>query len=117
MYYITKSDYNALHNDYKGVWDSDHLSNTKYNGKKTWMRFVEGKGTCLLIEGEHFEFVEVDEDGTFITDCECCSGNGYVEEMDCHVGSASICCGGCYKNVECEECNGTGEQENDYEGI
>ena len=42
-------------------------------------------------------------------DCDECNGNGTVEEMDCRTGSASLCCGGCVKDVCCERCNGTGE--------
>ena len=117
MIYISIDDYNALHNDFKGVWDTDHINNTKYNGKRTMTRFIENRGTCLLIEGVSFEIVELDQYARHEAPCEECDGNGYYEVMDCHVGSASLCCGGCYKNVECEECEGSGTQMIDYEPI
>lgn len=43
--------------------------------------------------------------------CENCDGDGVVDEFNCSVGSASLCCGGCYKEVSCETCNGSGEVE------
>lgn len=42
-------------------------------------------------------------------ECEECFGSGYYEigpECD---RPASMCCGGCYKKVKCEKCNGTGK--------
>ncbi len=49
--------------------------------------------------------------------CEDCYGQGYVMiGPDCD-RPASMCCGGCYKKVECDKCNGKGyekqEQENE----
>ena len=41
-------------------------------------------------------------------ECKECFGSGYYEigpECD---KPASMCCGGCYKKVKCEKCNGTG---------
>tara|TARA_R110001632_G_scaffold4295_2_gene18205 strand:+ start:9343 stop:9828 length:486 start_codon:yes stop_codon:yes gene_type:complete len=37
--------------------------------------------------------------------CEICDGSGITTEMDCNMGSASNCCGGCERNVECQ-CDG-----------
>ena len=47
------------------------------------------------------------EEGTEI-ECLCCNGEG-TEEIgpDCS-RPASSCCGGCFMQVECEECSGTG---------
>lgn len=40
--------------------------------------------------------------------CESCDGEGKVwEQAQCGM-SMSNCCGGCGKDVECEECNGKG---------
>jgi hypothetical protein len=53
-----------------------------------------------------------------IIDCPECNGEGFTEEYDCNVGSASLCCGGCFKNVVCTECNGEKTIENpDFEEI
>lgn len=43
----------------------------------------------------------------FQIDCPDCI-EGYCEVMDCKVGSASLCCGGCTKQIECETCDATG---------
>lgn len=40
-------------------------------------------------------------------DCEQCDGTGKTEVMNCH-NQSNECCGGCYKDVECDECNGSG---------
>ena len=39
-------------------------------------------------------------------DCEGCQGTGIVEVMNCK-NQSNECCGGCYKEVECEECEGS----------
>ena len=43
-------------------------------------------------------------------DCEGCNGTGIVEVMNCH-NQSNECCGGCYKEVECKECEGSGTYE------
>ena len=40
-------------------------------------------------------------------DCKECNGAGKVEVMNCH-NQSNECCGGCYKEIECEECEGSG---------
>lgn len=39
-------------------------------------------------------------------ECENCN-EGMMDIMDCKDWS-NECCGGCYKTVRCDECNGTG---------
>tara|TARA_R110001632_G_scaffold101845_1_gene209778 strand:- start:373 stop:522 length:150 start_codon:yes stop_codon:yes gene_type:complete len=45
-------------------------------------------------------------------ECKDCYGEGKVEVMNCH-NQSSECCGGCYKEIECEECNGSGEVDHE----
>ena len=40
-------------------------------------------------------------------DCEACEGTGIVEVMNCK-NQSNECCGGCYKDVECDMCEGSG---------
>lgn len=42
-------------------------------------------------------------------ECKECFGSGYYEMGPECDKLASMCCGGCYKKVKCETCNGTGE--------
>ena len=60
MYTITEEQYNAKHQDFKGVWSSDHIHNTNYNGKRTMLHY--DKGTCLIIEDTHFKIVQTEEE-------------------------------------------------------
>jgi len=47
--------------------------------------------------------------------CNECDGQGYVMiGPDCSL-PASMCCGGCYKKVECDECNGKGYEKKETE--
>lgn len=47
--------------------------------------------------------------------CEDCDGQGYVMiGPDCDL-PASMCCGGCYKKVECDKCNGKGYEKQETE--
>ena len=39
-------------------------------------------------------------------ECKECNGTGKVEVMNCK-NQSNECCGGCYKEIECEECEGT----------
>lgn len=40
--------------------------------------------------------------------CEWCEGEGRVKiGPNCSM-PASMCCGGCYEEVKCDKCNGTG---------
>lgn len=43
-------------------------------------------------------------------ECDDCFGKGTVDVMSCHTDS-NECCGGCYKEVVCNECFGSGEME------
>jgi len=61
MYTITKEEYANTHNDFKGVYSSDDIHGTKLNGRKTILKFIEGKGTCLLTEGVSFIIVDSEE--------------------------------------------------------
>lgn len=50
-------------------------------------------------------------------DCPNCDGTGMVKQF---IGSScgkrtEDCCGGCYVDVECNECNGSGTIEEDEE--
>ena len=46
---------------------------------------------------------------TLNEECKECSGEGYYEVgPDCNK-PASMCCGGCYKRFECDNCGGSGE--------
>lgn len=51
--------------------------------------------------------------------CEDCRGKGWIEVIGACSRPASTCCGGCIKDVECENCNGNGfyweEQEEEAE--
>jgi len=40
-------------------------------------------------------------------DCEGCNGTGIVDVMNCH-NQSNECCGGCYKDAECDMCEGSG---------
>ena len=68
----------------------------------------------LLIENKHFEVVDLNEDYIFEGNCSCCDGLGTVEEMDCS-NQSNECCGGCVKDVNCEECDGYGKVDIEYE--
>ena len=43
-------------------------------------------------------------------DCEECNGTGIVEVMNCK-NQSNECCGGCYKDAECDMCEGSGTYE------
>jgi hypothetical protein len=45
--------------------------------------------------------------------CPECSGNGVVYEMISCGRSMSDCCGGCTRDVKCENCDGGGVIENE----
>jgi len=57
MYKITETEYKNTPNDYKGVYSSDEIHGTNFNGKRTLMRWIEGEGTCLLIEDNSLEII------------------------------------------------------------
>jgi len=51
---------------------------------------------------------------TLTEECKECSGEGYNEVgPECNK-PASMCCGGCYKRIECDNCGGSGELEVDF---
>lgn len=60
---ITLSEYNAIPNDYRGIWTVERWDipnwaelREKHIGKRTMM--VNDNGTCLLVEGMGFEVVD-----------------------------------------------------------
>ena len=60
---ITLSEYNAIPEDYRGIWTVERWDfpdwaelRKKHIGKRTMM--VYDKGTCLLVEGMGFEIVD-----------------------------------------------------------
>lgn len=62
MKQITLTEYNALHADFKGIWETErydladwHEVREQYMGKRTMMAY--DNGTVLLIEGLHFEII------------------------------------------------------------
>ena len=59
--------------------------------------------TFLSHELEH-------NDDSVAWDCDECYGEGFGEVMNCH-DQSNECCGGCYKEIECDQCNGTGTVE------
>lgn len=62
------------------------------------------------ITGKDCERIEL-EYTTINIDCNDCSGDGYHEEGPECSQPASNCCGGCYKEVQCKQCAGTGKLE------
>ena len=46
-------------------------------------------------------------------ECSECEGSCTQEQLDCRVGSASMCCGGCIIDVPCTNCEGEGEIPNE----
>lgn len=55
---ITKAEYDATPNDYKGVWDTERWDlpdweqkREKYMGKRTLLTCDSNGGTVLLVEG------------------------------------------------------------------
>jgi len=114
MTILDQKEYAKIHEDYKGIYSSDEIHGTKFNGKKTWLRWIENVGTVLLIEDQDFKLVDLDEDGCYDVECGECDGEGSYDVMDCKDFS-NECCGGCTKNVECENCKGSGSVKKDYE--
>lgn len=59
---ITLTEYNALHKDFRGIWNTERwdLPNwaemrESHMGKRTMLHY--DNGTCLLIEGINFEII------------------------------------------------------------
>lgn len=69
---ITKSAYDKLHEDYRGIYTSDDIHGTKLNGKRTMFKWLEDIGTVLLVEGESFEFIAEETEEIFPRKCEVC---------------------------------------------
>jgi hypothetical protein len=45
-------------------------------------------------------------------ECENCEGSGVTEtDLRCKVFGMSECCGGCWEDEDCEECDGEGEHD------
>ena len=52
--------------------------------------------------------------------CSNCDGDGTITVMNCY-NHSNECCGGCYKEIMCDDCQGTGnvysedeDEEEDY---
>lgn len=61
---ITLEEYNALPDDYRGIWNTERWDipdwaekREKHIGKRTMMTYDDKVGTCLLIEGLSFEII------------------------------------------------------------
>lgn len=61
---ITAEEYNKIHPDFRGVWDTERTDlpdwdkqRDHYMGKRTLLYNLNGY-TCLLIEGISFEIIE-----------------------------------------------------------
>lgn len=61
---ITLEEYNKIHPDFRGVWDTERTDlpdwdkqRERYMGKRTLLHNLNGL-TCLLIEGISFEIIE-----------------------------------------------------------
>lgn len=48
--------------------------------------------------------------------CETCEGTGTLEQLNCN-NMSNECCGGCYNEVDCYDCLGTGEVELTYDEL
>jgi len=46
-------------------------------------------------------------------ECSECEGDGTQEQLDCRVGTASLCCGSCIIDVPCSVCKGECEIPNE----
>lgn len=55
MIKITKKEWDAIPEDYKGTWMAYNGEHPEWKGKKT--AFLPGHGTTLFIEGISFEIV------------------------------------------------------------
>lgn len=55
MYQITESEYYQKHKDFRGVYSSDDIHGTNWNGRRTLT--IYNNGTVLLIEGESLEII------------------------------------------------------------
>jgi hypothetical protein len=53
---ITKEQYDAIPNDYKGLYMDYHGDHPEWKGRKT--AFLSGHGTTLFIEGVSFVIVD-----------------------------------------------------------
>jgi DnaJ-class molecular chaperone len=41
------------------------------------------------------------------SECDQCNGTGEMDVLNCFTNT-NECCGGCFKTIECHECDGTG---------
>lgn len=55
MVRITQAEYDAIGNDYKGVWHDYYGDHPEWKGRRTAM--IAGHGTTLFIEGISFEII------------------------------------------------------------
>ena len=81
--------------------------------KKTF-GIVDGiqNGKIIVTTIDHktleLEFNEVEKyNGTIEMCCDECHGTGETDVLDCQTNS-NECCGGCYKTINCNNCNSSG---------
>ena len=73
----------------------------------------------LTIENEEtaesilYELSDADIGFNTEKDCETCQGSGITEVFNCH-NNSNECCGGCYEDYTCEDCNGYKKESYDY---
>lgn len=58
MKQITKSEWNKIPNDYKGIYHDYQGHFPQYEGRRDWLTMDETGATVLLIEGAGFEIIE-----------------------------------------------------------
>lgn len=73
----------------------------------------KGNGEYLYEHPETGVYVEKED----LPDCSECDGSGEINTISPSQCTSSIdeCCGGCFGEEECENCNGTGKIESDEE--
>lgn len=57
---ITEGEYSEVYKDYKGIYSSDDIHGTNFDGRRTLLTWIEGEGTVLLIEGSGLKIVKTD---------------------------------------------------------
>lgn len=47
-------------------------------------------------------------------ECQECNGYGFTEELNC-TAPASMCCGSCHVKVKCDQCDGLGNYDVEFD--
>lgn len=82
---------------YRAKNANSHTIELTLDFEQLWLKDTEDEIATAFLESVDHE-----------TQCPECNGDGELwEPIDCGK-SASYCCGGCGKNVTCEECNSYG---------